>query len=87
MGITLKRETLIFLHRITLGQLVELLLYLSYLSSWKENKMKIRDNKGLGEGFTNYLRYYQTLGEEFHAAMSLQDFCAIKYMNIPRGLQ
>jgi hypothetical protein len=31
-----------------------------------------------------YLREYQTLGEEFQEAMSLQDFCTIKYRNRPR---
>jgi hypothetical protein len=40
--------------------------------------------QGQGEGFIDYLREYQILGEEFQATMSLQDFCAIKYMNRPR---
>jgi hypothetical protein len=40
--------------------------------------------QGQVEAFTKYLREYQTLGEEFQAAMSLQDFCTIKYRNRPR---
>jgi hypothetical protein len=30
------------------------------------------------EGLSNYLREYEVLGEEFHAAMTLKDFCTIK---------
>jgi hypothetical protein len=37
-----------------------------------------------GETFQDYLREYQALGDEFQAAMSLQDFCTIKYRNRPR---
>lgn len=33
------------------------------------------------EGFSDYLREYQTLGATFHATMSLQDYCTIKYHN------
>jgi hypothetical protein len=40
--------------------------------------------QGQGEDFIEYLREYQTLGEEFQAAMSLQDLCTIKYRNKPR---
>jgi hypothetical protein len=40
--------------------------------------------QGQGEDFTNYLREYQTLGDDFQASMSLQDFCTIKYRNRPR---
>jgi hypothetical protein len=40
--------------------------------------------QGQGEDFTEYLREYQTLAEEFQAAMSLHDLCTIKYMNRPR---
>jgi hypothetical protein len=35
------------------------------------------------ETFQDYLREYQALGDEFQAAMSLQDFCTIKYRNRP----
>jgi hypothetical protein len=37
-----------------------------------------------GETFQDYLREYQALGDEFQAAMSLQNFCTIKYKNRPR---
>jgi hypothetical protein len=40
--------------------------------------------QGQGEYFTKFLREYQTLGEEFQATMSLQDFCTIKCRNRPR---
>jgi hypothetical protein len=30
------------------------------------------------------VREYQSLGDEFQASMSLQDFCTIKYRNRPR---
>ena len=38
----------------------------------------------LGETFQDYLREYQALGDEFQAAMSLQDFFTIKCRNRPR---
>jgi hypothetical protein len=40
--------------------------------------------QGQGEDFTKFLREYQAFGDEFQAAMSLEDFCTIKYMNRPR---
>jgi hypothetical protein len=40
--------------------------------------------QGQWEDFTDYLREYLTLGDEFQAAMSLHDFCTIKYRNRPR---
>jgi hypothetical protein len=40
--------------------------------------------QGQEEDFTEFLREYKTLGEEFQAAMSLQDFCTIEYKNRPR---
>jgi hypothetical protein len=40
--------------------------------------------QGQGEYFTDYLREYQTLGDDFRNSMSLQDFCTIKYKNRPR---
>jgi hypothetical protein len=42
--------------------------------------------QGQGEYFMEFLKEYQTLGEEFQAAMSLQDFCTIKYKNRPIDL-
>jgi hypothetical protein len=40
--------------------------------------------QGDGEVFTEFLREYQALGDELQAAISLQDFCTIKYRNRPR---
>jgi hypothetical protein len=40
--------------------------------------------QGQGETFDDYWREYQAMGEDFQAAMSLQDYCNIKYRNRPR---
>lgn len=50
MEIMLKGATLMPLHGITLGEVVEGLLDLSYLSSWKDNRLEIRDNKNKVKG-------------------------------------
>jgi hypothetical protein len=46
-------------------------------------QVRNQEKQGQGGYLTNYLREYQTLGEEIHEAMFLQDFCTIKYMNMP----
>lgn len=41
--------------------------------------------QGGGEGSGNHLWEYQSSGDEFHASISLADFCGIEYRNRPRG--
>jgi hypothetical protein len=43
-----------------------------------------QEQPGQGEDFSDYLREYRALGDEFQATMSLQDYCTIKYRNRPR---
>jgi hypothetical protein len=40
-------------------------------------KARNHGNQGKGEDFTDYLREYKDLGDEFQESMSLQDFCTI----------
>lgn len=40
--------------------------------------------QGQGEGFSDYLREHLALGKELNVAMSLQDFCTLKYRNNSR---
>jgi hypothetical protein len=40
--------------------------------------------QGQGETFDDYWREYQALSEDFQVAMSLLDYCNIKYRNRPR---
>jgi hypothetical protein len=50
-----------------------------------ENQQTVNQGKPVrGETFQDYYAEYQALGEDFQAAMSLQDFCSIKYRNRPK---
>jgi hypothetical protein len=54
---------------------------LSYLS-FIEEQQPAQQNQS--EDFSTYFQEYMALGEEFQAAMSLHDYCNIKYRNRPR---
>jgi hypothetical protein len=46
-----------------------------------ENRELLEPHPSVGkknEGLSYYLREYEALGEEFHVAMTLNDFCTIK---------
>jgi hypothetical protein len=43
-----------------------------------------QEQPGQGKYFSDYLREYRALGDECQEVMSLQDYCTIKYRNIPK---
>ena len=58
---------------------------------FREQSAANHDQQVREEGYGDYLRQYNSLGDDFKAAMSLGDFCGLKLRNRPsnnqRGVQ
>jgi hypothetical protein len=86
MGIMQKETTIIFTQvgTRTTGRIIPRPLMPQFLGDQQTGN---QGQQGQGETFDDYWREYQALGEDFQAAMSLQDYFNIKYKNRPREVK